>query len=265
MISVGAKKRMGSKVIFLFLMSCGLAVAAQTAAPADPTVGFTLDFPGSIPGRYSITVASSGKASYTSGPSSASGPSGANASSSATTKTSASDDSDDPSSDSETVSNAASQETFHYEFTVSEGTRRRIFDLAERAHYFDGNLDYNKHKLANTGSKTLTYQDGRVNHHSTYNYTTNQPAQQLTVLFQNMSATLEFGRRLSDDYRHQKLALEQELKRMEEMAKGNNLEELQAVSPILKQILSDKSVINVTRARAERLLALAASGSRRER
>ena len=57
--------------------------------------------------------------------------------------------------------------------------------------------------------------------------------QELTAIFQNMSSTLEFGRRLEYFHRHQKLALEEELKRMEEMAKDKSLGEVQAVAPIL--------------------------------
>jgi len=255
---------MGSKTIFLVLaVSWGATVLAQSAASpgvaasVDPSVTFTLDFPGSVPSYYSITVAASGKASYTSGRIGVSATDKGNAGA----KTSSGIDSDSTSdSDSESVSDSSPETPYQYQFKVGEPNRTRIFDLAARAHYFQSELNYNKHNLANTGAKTLAYQDGRVNNHATYNYTTNQPAQQLTALFQNMSATLEFGRQLSDSYRHQKLALEQELKRMEEMAKASNLEELQAVSPILKQILADKTVINVTRARAERLLALAAAG-----
>jgi len=52
------------------------------------------------------------------------------------------------------------------------------------------------------------------------------------------------------------------LKRMEEAAKQNGLDEVQAAAPILKQIMADSSVMNVTRARAERLLAKAGNNSR---
>jgi hypothetical protein len=50
---------------------------------------------------------------------------------------------------------------------------------------------------------------------------------------------------------------------MEEMAKSKSLDEIQAVGPILQAIVADHSVLNVTRARAQRLLngaAVAAPG-----
>ena len=44
---------------------------------------------------------------------------------------------------------------------------------------------------------------------------------------------------------------------MEEMWKQNTLGELQAIAPMLQQIVNDTSLINPVRARAQRLLAQA--------
>jgi hypothetical protein len=41
---------------------------------------------------------------------------------------------------------------------------------------------------------------------------------------------------------------------MEEMAKEKSLEEVQAIAPLLQQIATDQTVLNVSRARAQRLL-----------
>ena len=73
-------------------------------------------------------------------------------------------------------------------------------------------------------------------------------------MFQGLSATLEFGHRLEYYYRYQKLALADELKRMEDMDKGDSLQQVSAISNILRRIADDQSVINVVRARAQRLL-----------
>src|SRR5215470_13109531 len=116
-----------------------------------------------------------------------------------------------------------------------------------------------KKKLASTGVKVLKYSEGAHQTEATYNYSPIQAVQQLTVIFQNISTTLEFGRRLEYYHHHQKLALEEELKHMEEAAKSNNLAEVQAVAPILKSIVDDHSVMNITRARAQRLLVSANS------
>jgi hypothetical protein len=78
----------------------------------------------------------------------------------------------------------------------------------------------------------------------------------LTTLFQSVAATMEFGRRLTYFHRYQKLALDDELKRMEDEARRGELAELQAVTPVLDGIYQDTSVINVVRARAHRITEL---------
>jgi len=196
--------------------------ATRSATFTPPTVTFTLDFPGSEPDHYSITIASDGHAAYES-----------------TSKLSA--DSDD-------------EESYHFDFTVSPANRARIFDLAAKAGYFAGKIDSGKRHIASTGSKTLIYNDGQRRTSGAYNFSPLPAVQQLTALFQSMSSTLECGHRISYDLRYQRLALDEELKHMEEMAKANELEEIQAIVPILREVVADQGVINVVRARAQRLI-----------
>jgi hypothetical protein len=209
-------------LLLLFLLKPDPRILAQDAnhVPA-PTVTFTLDFPQSIPDHYVLKVGSDGHASYNS-----------------TGKLTPDGDAPEP---------------FHLDFVMSQGNCGRIFELAQRAKYFDGKVDSGKHNLANTGAKTLTYSDAQRSTHATYNYSSVQAVQELTGLFQNISMTLEFGRRLEYLYRYQKLGLDEELKHMDEMQRSKSLEEVQAISPILKKISADQSVINVVRARALRL------------
>lgn len=190
---------------------------------ADPaTVVFSLDFPGSDPERYTISVAADGHAKYE-----------------CSARISA--ESED-------------RDTYQSEFVFSDATRARVFGLAVQAHYFSGKVDSGNHKLAFTGTKKLTYSDGQRNTTAEYNFSPLSPVQQLTTLFQSVAATLEFGRRLEHAHRYQKLALDEELKRMEDMARRGELTELRAVKPILQSIYDDTSVINVVRARAERIM-----------
>lgn len=187
-----------------------------------PTVTFTLDFPTSVPEHYSIQIGSDGSSHYES--------------------------SGRLSDESEAV------DSFELSFSVSAEMRQRVFDLAARANYFQKDLDSHRKGLASTGKKTLHYKDTQRSGESTYNYSSNQNVQVLTGLMQNLSATLEFGHRLQYDRQYQKLALEEELKRMEEMFSHNELSEMGAIQPILQQISNDPSVVNVSRARAQRLL-----------
>ncbi|MGA8499911.1 MAG: hypothetical protein WA254_10395 [Candidatus Sulfotelmatobacter sp.] len=195
--------------------------AASGSAPSAATVTFTLDFPQSNPGRYSIAIDTSGHARYE-------------------CMGRVAEDSED--------------EAYRAEFQVSAANRERVFSLARQAKYFSGAVDSNNGKLAFTGTKLLSYQDGRRSNTAHYNYSNLAPVQQLTTLFQDMAATLEYGRRLAYYHRYQKLALDDELKRMETQARNNELSEIQSVAPVLQEILEDSSVINVVRARAKELI-----------
>lgn len=207
-------------LLFVFIISfCAPLLAADPA-----TVTFTLDFPGSDPDHYSLSAQSDGRGHYEC---------------------------------SAKISEASDErESYETDFTFSEATRARIFDLAAQAHYFSGKIDSGKRNLANTGAKKLSYKDGQRDFTASYNYSSVLPAQQLTTLFQSVSATLEFGRRLAHYHRYQKLALDEELKRMENQARQGDLVELQAVKPVLQEIYDDSSVINIVRARAQRILAM---------
>jgi len=68
-----------------------------------------------------------------------------------------------------------------------------------------------------------------------------------------------FGRRITHYHRYQKLALDEELKRMENDARSGNLSEIQAAQPVLQEVYDDASVINVVRARAQRIIELGKS------
>jgi hypothetical protein len=201
--------------VFLYLTLCAVA--------ADPaTITFSLDFPNSSPEHYSIAVQSDGHAHYES--------------------------SGKLSADSDV------RDDYQTDFTFSDSTRARIFELAAQSHYFSGKVDSGNKKLAFTGKKKLVYTDGQRNSSADYNYSQQPPVQQLTTLFQSIAATMEFGRRLTYFHRYQKLALDDELKSMEDEAQRGELAELQAVSPILQSIYEDASVINVVRSRAHRII-----------
>jgi hypothetical protein len=218
-----------SRPFVLFSLMLWAVFVCAESQPAVATgqdaaaVTFTLDFPQSSPEHYSIRVPSAGAAHYES--------------------------SGRLSADSDATDN------FDFDFSISSESRSKIFELAAKAGYFQKDLEAHHKNLAFTGEKTLRYADASRTGESTYNYSANPAVQELTALFQNLSATLEFGHRLDYYRRYQKLALEAELKRMQEMAKSSSLIEVAAIQPILEQIVADQSVVNVTRARAQRLMA----------
>ena len=214
-----------------FVLTLACLFSASLWAADSGTITFTLDFPNSAPEHYSIAVQADGSATYES-------------------SGKISQDSDE-------------RDSYQAEFHFSDSTRARIFQLAAQAHYFSGKVDSGNKKLAFTGAKKLSYSDGQRNTSAEYNYSSAAPVQQLTTLFQSVSATLEYGRRLTYFHHYQKLALDDELKQMEDQARRGELAELQAVKPVLQKIYDDSSVINGARARALRIMDMNSSPTAR--
>jgi len=209
---------------------------AQTSLPA---VSFTLDWPGAQPPHYTLLMASDGGAEY------ASQPSSSNA-------VGAASDSLNPSSD------PIDQEPFSAHFTISAPIRDRIFSLAKQADFFNGNFNYERHRVANTGSKTLAYTDSARHYQTSYNWSENKAVDELTHIFEGIGSTIESGRRLQHLMRFDKLGLNAELSGMEQAAQSGQLRELQIIAPVLQQIASNSGYMNIARERARHLLQLAA-------
>jgi hypothetical protein len=213
--------------VLLFLV---LIFSAHAQQPVIPTVVFTCDFPGSDPSHYAISVLSDGRASYV--------------------------------SDGKLTRDSDAREPFTIDLTMPQATLTRIFDLAKKAHYFEGEIDSKKKNIASTGQKTLTYKDAQRNTSASYNYSPVPAIQELTAVFQNLSLTLEFGRRLEYEHRYQKLALDEELKQMTDAWSRGELGDVAVIAAILKKIVDDPSVVNGARARAQRLLDRAGAASK---
>jgi len=201
--------------------ACLVPLSAFAAADEPATITFSLDFPNSSPEHYVISVRSDGRAHYES-------------------SGKISDDSD-------------LHDEYQTDFAISDATRTHILELAAQAHYFSGKIESGK-KVAFTGAKKLMYKDGQRSSSADYNFSTLPAIQQLTALFQSVAATMEFGHRLTYYHRYQKLALDDQLKQMEDEAKRGDLAEVQALKPVLQGIYDDNSVMNVVRARARRIL-----------
>ena len=144
---------------------------------------------------------------------------------------------------------------FHLDFSMSSETSRRVFDLAEKAHYFQGEIDSKKKNLASTGAKTLTYKDSSRSTKATYNYSplaagsagdgscfriSRPPWNSAAACSISIAIRSWRWTRNSSGWRA--------------IADQDDLEEMAAVVPILQRIATDTSVINPVRARAQRMI-----------
>lgn len=201
------------------------------SAPSVPAVTFTQAFPRATPAYFSLRIDSAGHAAYES-----------------------------RREEGEPGQPELGQPS-RVEFVVSEATARRVLDLAQSLNYFQGDWDFKKHRIADTGRKTLIYSDSSRNHQTTYNWSENAAIQELTDIFQGISNTEEAAIELERLHRYDRLGLNHQLERMEEMAKGGWLRELQVIAPLLEKLANDREIMHIARQRAQHLLQLAASPS----
>ena len=92
-------------------------------------------------------------------------------------------------------------EDFEQDFTMSEATLQEIFRLTKAADFFQGQFETKTKNVAKTGMKTLEFHGPSLNASTTYNFSPNPNIQQLTKLFQAIAVTIDYGRKLSYQYR----------------------------------------------------------------
>ncbi len=237
------------------LFACGLLTSAH-AQPPDldpgvhgtqpiPTVTFEWASSGVAPAYYAITVDSMGDAGYQS-------------------------DEMEPNGMIETQPGMP----YLVEFTISASTTARIFALAQRADYFNANFEDASRRQRIRATKTLTYGEGPriwfghltrgVHYVTTYDYTHNIAVQQLTTTFEELSTTVQLGRRLDDYLRRSNSAgLSVTLRRADALGRQRRLPELQIIAKSLQRTSEDSALPPATRQHAVDLLALAHASSGR--
>jgi hypothetical protein len=214
-------------LLVAFLPALGLFAQTPLAnpAPSSPTqasVRFSFDWAQGFPWQsYSITVQSDGKSHFDGIPHA--------------------DETNDT-------------DAYQQDFTMSDANRQKVFELAQKLHYFQGDYDSHLKHVAQTGKKSLQYQSPQANGSTTYNYSQNADIQQLTNLFTGIAMTIDFGRKLAYQYRYDKLGMDDRLKQLEDLQASHGVEELEILAPMLRKIWKDPNLMNISRESARRLL-----------
>ena len=207
----------------ILLLVLPVSAQQQAASPAQPSVTFHFDWNQGVPWQtYSITVQSDGSTHFQGTPAP-----------------------DGPNSDTD---------LFQQDFTMSEANRSKIFDLAKKLNYFQGDFDSHLKRIAQTGSKTLEYKSVTAHGSATYNWSQNADVQELTRLFLAIANTLDYGRKLTFQYRFDKLGMDTRLKELEDLRANHYAEELKAIAPILRKIADDPNMMHISRQTAQQLL-----------
>ena len=214
--------------VFLLLLTASTLSAqapapAAVPAPAQATITYIFDWPQGIPWtKFSIDVQSDGKAHFNGTP--------------------------------HPEANNSDTDPVQQDFTMSAGNRERIFDLAQKLNYFQGDLDAHIKHIAQTGQKTLQYQSPQAHGSATFNWSQNPDVKELTQVLTGIATTIDYGRKLEFQYRFDKLGMADRLKELEELKANQEVAELHLITPILRKIADDPNVMNIARQSAQHLL-----------
>jgi len=211
--------------VIVLLTCCGelLAQSPQVKTPAGshfPTVIFTSVLWSADPSYYSIAVDSTGTSTYQSAPESL----------------------------------ARTGVPYSIEFHVSERTRRATFNLARQLDFFRGEVQEQQPSAAKSRVHTLIYHDLQFSTQLIYGSSSSSDIEELTSIFEEISETLEYGRRLAYLQEHDRNAITPELRRLQANADRHMLRELQTIAPVLRSLAADARLDGETRHAAQMLL-----------
>jgi hypothetical protein len=138
-------------------------------------------------------------------------------------------------------------------FQVSPALAQRIFALAGNLHNFQG-VDLDVHRrLANLGEKTFTYTSGAETHSTSFNYTLDQSATQLTNLFEGLARQTTDLADLARTMRYDRLGVNDVMKQIEDDYNTKQLPEPELLLPTLDQLAGDEKFVDIARQRARTL------------
>jgi len=202
------------------------ALWAQTGDGSTfPTVTFTRNLSTANPPSYSVAVTSMGSATYQS----------------------------TPNSDQQTGV------PYVLQFNISNATQTQIFNLAQELNFFHRKVRKDESVPASTGNRSLSFTNGPTQNSISYTSSTNPQMKKLTKLFESISTTLEFGRRLGLLQNSNPAGLTAELQRMQAAAQHGPLTEFAVIAPTVQQIAADSTVSEASRRYAQTILKEASS------
>ncbi|MGB6431883.1 MAG: hypothetical protein WBF06_14965 [Candidatus Acidiferrales bacterium] len=136
---------------------------------------------------------------------------------------------------------------------IRPALRARIFELAAALNNFAGlQLDVHR-RLANLGQKTFRYEDGGVVHETTFNYTTDQNANQLLDIFEGLSRQQQDLQAIKHSMKYDRLGVNDALLQFESDLDRESLPEPDCLLPALDQLAADSRFLNMARERARSL------------
>ncbi len=138
-------------------------------------------------------------------------------------------------------------------FEVSPAVRDKIFELAAALKNFAiSDLDVQK-RIANLGQKTFRYERDSETHETTFNYTLDATANQLTQIFEGLARQQGDLVTLQRRVKYDRLGVNDALRQFESDLERRLLPEPERVVPVLDQIAADSRFMEIVRTRARAL------------
>jgi hypothetical protein len=209
---------------------CGAAARVQAASPqaGGAQVRFSYENKQLQPAKYTFVINESGSGHFHSEPG------------------------DPPPAD--TVSYQTLAEPLTRPVQLSKPVVDQIFSIARAEKFFAIQCEDGKNKIAFQGTKQVSYQGPDGSGSCTYNWSKSAAIEKLTATFESIAFTLEEGRRLAVEHKHDRLALDAELGELLTAVKEGRALEVQSIQPVLQEIAEDDTVMDRARQRAKKLL-----------
>ncbi len=137
---------------------------------------------------------------------------------------------------------------------LSPATIDKIFSTAKGQRFFSVACEDTKNKVAFQGTKELSYSSSAGHGSCIYNWSKIVAIQRLTSILESIAFTLEEGRRLEIEHKHDRLSLDSELGALLDAAKDDRAAEMQNIQSTLQRIVDDGEVMDRARLRAKKLL-----------
>ena len=117
-----------------------------------------------------------------------------------------------------------------------------------------GRCETHSKGMAKTGVKTLRYVGAGREGQCVYNYSDDDRVNEATSAFEAIALTMEYGERLAQKLRFDRLGLDAELDGLQTAVNEGRALEVENIAPVLRAITDDERAMDRVRRKAERLL-----------
>jgi len=228
-----------SLLLSAFVATLSLSTSAQTAVAPPPQnaarIVFTFNHPQLQPARYTITIDETGAGHFSSQP----GPA--------------------PFDYSEDVLPAPVDRPIE----IDESLRTDLFRYARSHGFFNSRCSSDRSGLAFTGNKTFAYSGPDGNGSCSFVWASDPVLQRISDQLGAVAFTIEEGRRLDVEVRHDRLGLDAELEALQDAVKDQQAADLPNIASELQAIAENQQVMDRARKRALALLAHCESSQKR--